>query len=302
MIGTGGGPHEVLLHRLVDQVRRGLKAFILQCSSMRTPTTAYDYRRRSSPYHSRRSASPPRYRRPSPGRREDGRFSPRHPPPRDDGREGRPTYRRSRSRSRTRSHTSRPPTPRIEVQLTEPTSKASVSVPVEGAEVSPKPLSPRSQKPLDLLSEPSEVHVPKSSASDEVTPVSAVEGDVTMVDVQPPTQPRAFTVNTAIPPTQPKNFNWPPPTGPRLVPTTSGQLHPPHQPPTPQTSSAPTPTQSEPGPVIAGTPTPEEPQITLPPIEEFKLPTPSGKGEASKNLHKTVSNTQSDVVSPFLCF
>jgi len=257
---------------------------------MQTPAAAYDYRRRSSPYHSRRSASPPR-RRPSPGRREDGRFSPRRPPPREGDQMERPTYRRSRSR--TRSHTPRLPAPQVEVQPTEPSSEIPPSAPGEGAGVPPKPSSPHSQKSINQPSGPSEVHVPKSSIPIEATPESTVDTDVTMVDVRPPTQPKAFSVSTAVPPTQPKNFNRPPPTGPRLAPTTPGQLHPSHQPPTSETPSAPVPTQPDPGPAIADAPIEEEPKITLPRIEELVLPTPRGM----ENAAKTVNRIQSHVVS-----
>lgn len=264
---------------------------------MQTRTTAYDYRRRSPPYHSRRSASPPpRYRRPSPGRREDGRFSPRRPPPQDDNRDGGPA--RRRSRSRTRSHTPRPPAPKVEVQPTESTHEVSASAPVKGTEVPQKPSSPRSEKPLDQPSESSEIHIPKSSASGDAVPESVVDTDVAMVDVQPPTQPKAFVVSTAVPPTQPKNFNRPPPTGPRLVPT-SGQLRPPHHPPIQETSSVPAPTHQDPGIVIPDAQIEEEPEIKIPEIKPFELPTPQGRDKVFEKLDNTVNCIQSHVVSYF---
>ncbi|KAF9652926.1 hypothetical protein BDM02DRAFT_3108580 [Thelephora ganbajun] len=112
-----------------------------------------------------------------------------------------------------------------------------------------------------------------------------------MVDVQPPTQPKAFAVCTTIPPTQPKNFNRPPPTGPRLVSTSPGQLHPSHQPPIPETRSPPAPTQPDPGPAITDDPVEEEPEIKLPTIQQFALPVPSGKENSVKNLDKTVNQS-----------
>ena len=294
MTGIGGGPREVLLH-LVDQVRRRLKVLTSQCSSIHTSITAYDYRRRSPPYHSRRSASPPRCRRPSPGRREDGRFSPRRPPPRDDDREGRPTHRRSRSRSRsrsrTRSRTPRLPAPRLDAHPTEPVSEALAPALVQGADVEPPPTSPRRQKLANRSIEHPETHSPKPSIPVEASLGPTVDTDVTMMDIRPPTQPKAFTMTTA-PPTQPKSFNRPPPTGPRLVPTATGQLPPPRQPRTPEPPPAPEPTQSDPDPATAGTPTIEEPEITLPRIEPFQLIPEELKRDAIGRLEKTVSSIQ----------
>jgi hypothetical protein len=274
----------------------------LQCSPLHTHAAAYDYRRRSPPYNSRRSASPPRNRRPSPGRREDGRFSPRRPPPRDDDRETRPTYRRSHSRSRTRSRTPRQSAPQVEVTTTESTSE--VSAPAERVAVPPQPPSPHHQKPPHQLGGPSEDNVPKPSIPTETAPESAADLDVTMVDVQPPTQPKAFSVSTTAPPTQPKNFSRPPPTRPRSDPTNSAQVHPSHQPQTPATTSAPVPTQ-DPDPAVAETTVEEEPEMKLPEIKRFELPNASGKEKDkshAKNIDNTVNYLQSYMVSPPLYF
>lgn len=275
---------------------------------MQTPTTAYDYRRRSPPYHSRRSASPPRYRRPSPGRREEGRFSPKRPPPRDDDREGKPVNRRSRSCSRTRSRTPQPPVPQIEVQPTESTSEVPASAPVEGTETSRKPPSPHGKKPLDQPGEHLE-QTQKSSTPIDTAPESTVDSDVTMVDVhvQPPTQPKAFAVSTTAPPTQPKNFNRLPPTGPRLVPTPPRPPHLPHQPPMPEKLSTPVPTRPDPSPTTTGAPIEEEPEIKLPKIQEFTLPDPRASQRNQQQpedspftkLDKTVNHTESYAISYF---
>ena len=272
----------------------------LQCSSMQSPTTAYDYRRRPSPYHPRRSASPPpRYRRPSPGRREDGRPSPRRPP-RDDNREGRQTSRRSRSHSQTRSRTPRSPALPAEVQPADPTSEVSASAPVQEVDISPTPTSPHCQKPANQPGDPSETHVSKPPVPVEVAPEPMADADVTMVDVQPPTQPKAFAASTTAPPTQPRNFNRPPPTGPRLVPTATGQLHPPHQPPIPETSSTPAPAQCDTCPSTTDTPITEEPTITLPQIGEFTLAAEEKDRNRLERLEKTVNHIQSHAVSFFL--
>ena len=277
---------------------------------MQTPTIAYDYRRRSPPYHSRRSASPPpRYRRPSPGRREEGRFSPRRPPPRDGDREGKPVHHRSRSCSQTRSRTPQPPVPQVEVQPAEPTSEVPVSAPIEGTEISRKHPSPRDQKSLNQPGEHSE-QVQKSSTPIDTAPESTVDIDVPMADVhvQPPTQPKAFAVSTAAPPTQPKNFNRLPPTGPRSVPTPPRPPHLPHQPPMPEKPSTPVPTRPDPGPTTAGAPIEEEPEIKLPKIQEFTLPDPRGSQRGNQpqpedspftKLDKTVNHTESYVISYF---
>jgi hypothetical protein len=118
------------------------------------------------------------------------------------------------------------------------------------------------------------------------------------VHVQPPTQPKAFSVSTTAPPTQPKNFNRLPPTGPRTVATTPR----PHQSPMPEASSAPVPLRANPSPTTAGAPIEEEPEIKLPKIQEFALPNPradrSGDNPFIK-LEKTVNHIQSHVVSYF---
>lgn len=131
--------------------------------------------------------------------------------------------------------------------------------------------------------------MPKSSTPVGAPPEPTVDTDSTMADVQPPTQPKAFAVNTIAPPTQPRNFNRPPPTGPRLALSTPGQLHPPYQPPIPETSPAPVPTQPDPSPAITDAPVEEEPKIKLP---EFSLPIPQRKEKGSKNLDKTVNHIQ----------
>lgn len=113
-----------------------------------------------------------------------------------------------------------------------------------------------------------------------------------MMDVQPPTHPKAFTVSTTAPPTQPKSFNRPPPTGPRLVPTVTGQLPPLHRPATPEPSSAPAPTQPDPGPGTADAPIVEEPEITLPKIEPFVLLADEGRKAMMERLDKTVKYIQ----------
>ena len=123
-----------------------------------------------------------------------------------------------------------------------------------------------------------------------------------MVDIRPPTQPKAFAVSTTAPPTQPKSFNRPPPTGPRLVPTATGQLPPPRQPRTPETSSAPEPTQPDTGPATTGTPSIEEPEITLPQIEPFLLIPEESKRDAIGRLEKTVNSIQHRAECLFLCF
>lgn len=134
----------------------------------------------------------------------------------------------------------------------------------------------------------------KSSAFTD-TAEPTVDTDVTMVDVQPPTQPKAFAVSTSTPPTQPKNFNRLPPTGPR-VPTAPGPLHL-HQPPVPETPPTPVQTQPDPAPAIAGAPVGEGPQVQLPEIGKFTLPerrNSNGK-DIFKMLDKTVNYVQSHV-------
>ena len=127
--------------------------------------------------------------------------------------------------------------------------------------------------------------MPKSSIPVEASLGPATDADITMVDVQPPTQPKAFAVSTAVPPTQPKNFNRPPPTGPRLVPPTTVQPPAPHQPPVQETPPAPTPTQSDPGPAVADAPVVE---LNVP---GFEL---TGRDKVAK-IEKTVGQIQSHV-------
>lgn len=117
-----------------------------------------------------------------------------------------------------------------------------------------------------------------------------------MVDTQVPTQPKTFSASSVVPPavTQSKNFNRPPPTGPRLVLTTPGQIHPPHQSPTLGTSSTPTQTQ-DPNTAAVDALIKEEPVITLPEIKKFELPNPSGKKDKNdnnpvKNIDMTVNH------------
>lgn len=169
-------------------------------------------------------------------------------------------------------------------------------------------MSPHCQKPSDQSNKNSEVHVPKPLISTETTPEFAADADVTMGDTQPPTQPKAFPVSSTVLPavTQPKNFNRPPPTGPRSVLTTPGQPHPPHQSPIPGTSSTPVPTQ-DPKLAVGDSPIQEEPGIQLPEIKKFELPNPSGKKDKNdnnplKNIDYTVSHLQSYAMSFPLCF
>lgn len=123
-----------------------------------------------------------------------------------------------------------------------------------------------------------------------------------MVDIQPPTQPKAFSVSSAVLPavTQPKNLNRLPPTGPRSALTTSGQLHPPHQSPRLGTPSVP-PTQDQ-SLAVADTPVEEESKIQLPEIKKFELPNPSGKKDKNdnnpaKNIDNTVDRLQFHAIS-----
>ena len=129
-----------------------------------------------------------------------------------------------------------------------------------------------------------------------------VDTDVTMADIHPPTQPKAFAVSTTAPPTQPKSFNRPPPTGPRLVPTATGQLPPAHQPPPPGTPSNPGPTQSDSGPATAGASAIEEPEVTLPQIESYELISDTTRRDAINRLEKTVNSIQPHMGFLFLCF
>lgn len=117
---------------------------------------------------------------------------------------------------------------------------------------------------------------------------STFDADVTMVDIQPPTQPKAFSVSTIAPPTQPKNFDRLPPTGPRSIPTAPEQPHP-HQPPT--TPSASTSTQDS-KPAVPDIPTEEKPEIKLPEIKKFVLPNPNPlKKDTDQNPTKHIDNT-----------
>jgi len=87
--------------------------------------------------------------------------------------------------------------------------------------------------------------------------------------------------------TQPKNFNRPPPTGPRLVLTTPGQPHA----PTLGTSSAPVSTQ-DPNLAVVDPLIEEETEIQLPEIKKFELPNPSGKKDKNdNNPAKNIDNT-----------
>ena len=119
-----------------------------------------------------------------------------------------------------------------------------------------------------------------------------------MTDIQPPTQPKAFSASsTALPAVnQPKNSNRPPPTGPRLA-LTPSQLHPPRQSPPLGTSSTPASTQ-DPNLAVVDAPIEEEPGIQLPEIKKFELPNPSGKKDKNdnnpvKNIDNTVNHLRS---------
>jgi hypothetical protein len=156
---------------------------------------------------------------------------------------------------------------------------------------------------LDQPSETPEVDPQQLSTLTEVVPEPTVDTDVTMADIQPPTRLRPLGASAVASPTQPKNFSRPPPTGPRLISITPGQLHPSHWQSIPETSSVPVPVQDLSS-AVADTPVEEEPEIQLPTIPKYELPgakRPDGgnknsgdkdNGEKKKTIENTVGRTQ----------